>query len=248
MHAHLPHLNALGTLRRKVKSRKLVYDASAVQELSAEEVLPYEEVVKIAPQNNRPRPIFLVSTHSEVKAQAVINHMILNQTQGVLFSLPGKRSHPSSVARRDVVSVHEVLQVMETGKTAILSIPPQVSVYPYVDPPVQHHPHKGPHTRLQQALGDAMCFCLAGCQDVPCSRVEAICHLSPTSSYFWNLTAHSEWPCAGRSTHTGQKHFAAVLSVVGATVCNESDSTYVIWKWQGVLLQWWEWFRSDSVW
>lgn len=182
--AHLPRINALGTLRRKIKSRKLVYDASAVQELSAEEVLPYEEVVKIAPQNNRPRPIFLVSAHSEVKAQAVINHMILNQTQGVLFSLPGKRSHPSSAAHRDVVSVHEVLQVMETGKTAILSIPPQVSMY-LCGPTssTRYHSHKG-HIQLQQALGDIMCFCLAGCQDVPCSRVEAVCHLSPTSSYF----------------------------------------------------------------
>ena len=115
----------LGALRRKMKSRKLVYDASMVQEYSADEVLPYEEVVKIAPQNNRPRPLFLVAAHSEVLAQAVVNHIILNQSQS-LFSLPGKRSQPSSAAHSNVVSVHEVLQVMEAGKTSIFSVPPQV--------------------------------------------------------------------------------------------------------------------------
>ena len=118
--------NTLGALRRKVKSRKLVYDSSLVQEYSADEVLPYEEVVKIAPQNNRPRPILLVSAHSEIQAQAVVNHIILNQPQS-LFSLPGRRSQLSSpAAHSNVVSVHEVLQAMDTGKTSIFSIPPQV--------------------------------------------------------------------------------------------------------------------------
>lgn len=123
--AHLLQPNAIGTLRRKMKSRKVVYDASTVQEYSADEVLPYEEVVKIAPQNNRPRPLLLVSAHSEVNTQAIINHIILNQAQG-LFSMPGKRSQPSSVAHSNVIGVHEVLQVMDSGKTSIFSIPPQV--------------------------------------------------------------------------------------------------------------------------
>jgi MAGUK p55 subfamily protein 5 len=114
-------VGTLTNFRRKIKSQKTLYDAYRVHDYGTEDVHPYEEVVKIAPQNNRPRPLILVATHPIVQLQAIMDQLMATDSNH--FSLP--RRQPHSLSRNEVVNIDDVLTVIASGKTCLFSIPPQ---------------------------------------------------------------------------------------------------------------------------